>query len=739
MRARKNQIYIGSLDNPTFYFENDQIQVCPVSQTVALVGQELCIDVFTPVVADSGEHMYDIYRFRSSDGEQIKTGVGQTYAIDMEYNPAGSSLINLPKDTPVWYYHQDELVGKFYIRSVTRKAKNQYELDCVSAIGLLDRKMHGGGLFRNSTFGTVLEDILAEDLHGTGDPVIDYAIDDEVAELPVSGWLPYASKRNNLYQLIFAYGVNIVKNYDGSPRFTFLYTRPSDDMLPLETGDIYNGGSVEYDKAYSQIVVSEHTYVAVTDIEPVTLFDNTNGSSVSNEEIWFDQAPVIISSLETTGSLTVIYATENSVTLTGQGVLTGKPYTHSVHTVSMRNQDAPEEKTVSVNDCTMVNVINSQNLLNRLYAYYCRDVNIRKVTNALVYTDERCGKLYKFKNPYGEDEVAFLANMEINASSVNKADCEWIAAYEPAGQAGLYSHVVVLKPEWDEEEQEYVYEGDWEVPEGVTEFKAVLIGGGTGGGSGWPGENGQDAYAYTEVEQGDDLSARWFGAEGGDGGNGGSGGTPGRVKTVLVENVTEGDSFHYVLGEGGEGGASTGFIPDTVSELRAALENENTDTEYTDAQIEAMIAQEDTDWSGSPHAGSAGTATSISDGTDTWSTADNDASVPTGGVYDPIYGDYYALYGKTGIRGGKGGARKIETAEDFTWVTDGESVVGDDGKTYSGGTTGKALTSVSGLSEAKIMAYGGNGAGAAVGIDKSFSHINGGSDQTASWEVREDG
>lgn len=752
MIAKKNQIYVGSLNNPDYYFENDQIFSCGVVQATALIGQELSIDTFSPVVADSEDNLLDIYHFRSSDGQEIQTGVGQVYCVDTSRSNDGSDLINLEYGTPVWYYHEDELVGKFYVSYVKREGRNKYQINCVSAIGLLEKKYHGGGLFLSTTFGAVLSHILASGLHGTGNPVIDYVIDDDVANLTVSGWLPYATKRNNLYQLIFANGVNIIKNHDGRPRFTFVYTAPTGREGKVKDGNIYNEGNVEYTKPYSKVVISEHTYTASTinweigeevdwmaDEDSITLFDNTDGQTVTNEEIWFDYAPVITYTLATDGSLTVVSATENSAVITGKGKLTGIPYVHTMRTVSRTNSGTSEDKEVRVEDCTMVNVLNSNNLLERLFAFYCPQGHIERIRNEVILTKERCGKMYSLKNPYLEQKSAFLASIDITASSVNKASCEWYAGYVPAGQAGLYKHVVILVPEWDEENEEWIYTGTWKVPDNVTQFKAILIGGGTGGGSGYPGQNGKDAYSYVNRDDTTDLSSIFYGAKGGKGGNGGVGGSPGRVKVFTVQNAVAGTQYSYTLGAGGDGGAATGFIPDTTSELRAALKNEHPDVTYTDAQINTMIAQEDTDWDGNPNAGSVGGSTNITDGTDTWSTDDNDGYVPTGGVYEPIGGNFYALGGNQGIKGGDGGARKIEHNGEFEWSTDGEDVVGDSGEVYHGGSTGVALISVNGLDEARLIAYGGNGAGAAVGIDSlTHEHINGDSSQTATWEIVED-
>lgn len=743
--AIRNQIYIGSKSDPDYYFDNEGIDSASVVQNVALVGQELSVDSFTALVRDDESRLRDIAHFRSSDGQEIVLGDSSVYAVDVGDELQVSGLIRLESGTPVLFYQDSVLIGRFYVRSVVRKGKNLYQLDAVSAIGMLDEMDHGGGLFLSTTFGTVLQHILAAGLHGSGDPVIDYMIDDDVRDLPVSGWLPHDTKRNNLYRIVFANGVNIVKNvdsredYNGIPRFTFLYTAP-DAAEPIGEEPVYNQGDVRYSKPYTRVVVHEHTYSDQQSEEPAVLFDNSEGEGVNLAEVWFENAPVVVSSIVASAGLTIVSMTENSAILTGNGKLTGRPYQHSTRECSQGDPTAPDEKTIQVKNETFVNMINSANLINRLFAFYCQEDFIQEISNGIVYDGQRCGKVYSFKDPFGSQATAFLASMEITASAINKADCKFYANYVPAGQRGLYQHVDIIEPEVDPETGEPVTEGDWEVPDGVTEFKVVMIGGGTGGGSGWPGENGQDASCYTEIEQTADLSAIWYGAEGGEGGSGGTGGAPGRVKAVVVENAVPGTVYHWSLGEGGEGGAATGFIPDTVAQLRAALENENPGTTYTDAQIEEMIAQEDTDWDGSPNAGSDGTATTFGiEGGTVWSSADPDGYVPAGGVYEPITDRYFAQTGFDGIRGGKGGARKIQSGSTFNWVSDGEDVSDENGMVYRGGATGEALRVVQGLPEGKILAYGGNGAGAAVGIDRStHEHINGGSDQETDWYIAED-
>lgn len=154
------RIYVGSLEDPAFYFDDDSIESASVTQAVALVGQELSVDTFSPVVRDAYGETVDVYLFRSSDGHFIECAGGTVYAIDVAQSTAPSALISLPVGTPVWYYHEDELVGKYYLESVQRHGRNKYKLNCLSAVGLLDKMEHGGGLYLSATVGDVISNIM---------------------------------------------------------------------------------------------------------------------------------------------------------------------------------------------------------------------------------------------------------------------------------------------------------------------------------------------------------------------------------------------------------------------------------------------------------------------------------------------------------------------------------------------------------------------------------------------------
>lgn len=118
--------------------------------------------------------------------------------------PAKKYLKNIKYGTPVWWFCDDYLQGKGYLKTVERTGTNTWKIVCMSAIGLLDEKIHTGGYYTGQTFDTVLKEIVGNSFK------YEYATGNEsIADLAVFGWLPYDTARNNLHRLLFSMGATI--------------------------------------------------------------------------------------------------------------------------------------------------------------------------------------------------------------------------------------------------------------------------------------------------------------------------------------------------------------------------------------------------------------------------------------------------------------------------------------------------------------------------------------------------
>lgn len=154
---------------------------------------------------------------------------------------------------PVTYSRDGDLFGKFYLRTVERVGKTRWRLDAVSAVGLLDGVKHYGGIYDGQDAAVSGAEAVIADIIGDA---FDYTVDG-FDDVRMYGWLPIASRRENLQQVLFAIGGNITKDANGDVVISPL----SADSSDLTKDRIFLGGKVIYPVGASAVRVTEHSYV----------------------------------------------------------------------------------------------------------------------------------------------------------------------------------------------------------------------------------------------------------------------------------------------------------------------------------------------------------------------------------------------------------------------------------------------------------------------------------------------
>lgn len=496
---------------PLYTFENPIIKSCACVLSSALVGDELAIDQFMPVVYHAGYIRQKLVPVGSSG---LVTSDGKQF---MCY-PGTGFLDKIPYGTPIWYKSGDNLVGKFYTKRILRTGRAYFDILAVSAIGVMDGQQHNGGLYTGQTFADVAADII-----GGG---FSFSCTDEVAAIQIYGWLPIASRRSNLHQLLFACGVMLDKDSNGDIYFRF---PDSETYKSIPDSRIFLGGSVDYMTPATAAEVTEHAWLQLATDETVTLYDNTDGSgAAASTFVAFQQAPV--HDLVASGNLTVESSGVNYAVVSGTGTLTGKKYTHVTKVLRKTVEDPGTEKTVSVTEATLVNIANSENVCHRVLSYYS---SARTIKADVVLDGEHPGDQISFNNPYNEPEIAFLSSMDVNASSFLRAACELVTGYVPSVGGNNYTQVVVLTGT-----------GNYQFPTGTKMGVAVLISAGNGG---WSGGKGKNATGSKHFDS--DRKA-------GEGGIPGVAGSGGKILSVKLENPT--GIFSYSCGTKGLGGVQDG-------------------------------------------------------------------------------------------------------------------------------------------------------------------------------------
>ena len=394
---------------------------------------------------------------------------------------------------------------------------------------MLDRQIFPGHVYNRIYFYSVLEEIV-----GASGTLFDYDCTN-VSQVLISGWIPYGTKRDALQQLLFA--TNIHAFWDTTnQRVVFDYISHT-VAGTIADANIFDSGTVEYPQQATKIIVTEHAFFPYVTGNLVVAFDNSTGYALNGERVKFSNAPIIPSTIVTTGNITLSDITSDSAVVTGRGIVQAYQYTHTTfQTERDANVTDRKEYEVSVTNAYLISVLNSETVADRLADYY---FNRFVVKDGIKLNGEECGKFYTLKDAFNVVRTGFLQKMEKVYSSFIKGACEFICGATQDYKGNTFSRYALFY--YDESNAvSHPMSGTWTVPSGVTTARVILIGGGTGGSSGLPGNPGDTS---------------------GNGGKGGEAGTPGEGGKIyeFTLAVTAGQKYDYVLGVGGAGGSALSY------------------------------------------------------------------------------------------------------------------------------------------------------------------------------------
>lgn len=487
------------------------------SMTTSLNGEELAWDTLSFAVSTLSTKASDC--LQASDGYFLADS--ENFLLSGANAFVDTDLASVPYGTEVKFYHNNEFFAKFYINKSCRTGIYSYEFECISAIGLLANTKHYGGLVEGASVGELAGNIIGDE--------IPFTVEDCLSNVRLYGWLPVASKRDNLHQLLLACGGSVKKNEYGDVVIGILDSQ----VQSIDDGRIFESGSIETETGCNSITVSEHSFIKSA--ETTSIFSgevennrilSPNGTVFEGQIITFDQP---FHDLAAAGCQILEYG-DNYAVLSPcvSAELKGKKYIHQTKEIF-----CPEKKTAysefKISDATLVSILNSENVAKRFYSFYQRPI---KSTFAMILQGERTGTAIQCLNPFGISMKGTISEMTITPSAVLKADIT-LYEYIQGSYGNTYNNRV-----------EITQNGSYTIPAGIEKIKVILIGGGNGGNSGYAGTDGGAGGLST-------FDSPGFGTNGepGDYGDGGLGGK------IYIEtlNVSGGDIFPVEIGQGGIG------------------------------------------------------------------------------------------------------------------------------------------------------------------------------------------
>lgn len=658
----QNVIYVGSYTYPLYRFDNTDIVLNSLSGvfSIDVVGNELSVDTYSFTVRYVP--LAPLVYAPAGAGGYLTPG-GELYGLQTV--EGRNYMTELPYGTPVYWFtgggaDDGEFVCKGYLQSVDRLGKFAWKLTVVSGVGLLANSYHEGGLYQNTPFA----DIMSEIIGGTWG----FGVSAELEDLPVNGWLPYDTRRNNLHRLLFAVGAALRRGDRDNADYIAAFLHDDDDPPEIPDARIALSGTVKYTLPATAAEITEHAFFETATDVSETLYDNVAGSDPGEHTVIFD-APC--HDLTATGSMAILRSGVNFAVVSGQGILTGEKYTHTTKLITQGSGAAGTALVKRVTDNCLISALNSRSVAERVLAYF----RSAKAVNAkILRINEECGGLYTFSDPFGDATKGFLQKMTLGITTITAAQCEFVEGYVPTGQGNYYNNRAFITAT-----------GDWTVPDGVKHIRIVLVAGGAGGDGGYHGEdgrggdisNGGDMEYRNNTETGD----RGWQYPGGDqpaarGGAAGNAGSAGKIFIADYDNVTPGETLSFVIGYFGTGGVVQGGT------------------------------------------GTPGGATSVSGAI---SATSEDGTVMPYGYLDPFSNNVFGAPGTDGHQGGDGGL--TDTIDTYAWHGTA-GLPGGDCDTYTGGAGGAGIDGDAAdldpnwgppHTAAYVKASGGGGGGAAWG------------------------
>lgn len=311
-----------------------------------------------------------------------------------------------------------------------------------------------GGIYTGQTVGELIAEICN----------IPCQVQSKFSKIKLYGWLPVATRRANLAQVLFAIGAHAKVDENGVLRIEALWTGIS-STVTLDR--VFWGDKVRYASKVTEVSVIEHQYIPGT--EEIQLFEGTTqeGDMIQFQEPVYDLSASGFSILEQGANYAKVSA--------GAGTLSGKRYIHTTRDIRRSVTPGDIPNVVEVKEATLVSLVNSAAVAERLAGYYsfCETMEAD-----VVYQAEVPGDVITFEHPFGGECVGCIKSTSITLGGKLVAMETTAIGYRPP----VFEDTEIL-----EERVLLTGSGEWNPPSGVEKVHAVII---QAGGAGYEGSAG---------------------------------------------------------------------------------------------------------------------------------------------------------------------------------------------------------------------------------------------------------
>lgn len=255
-------------------------------------------------------------------------------------------------------------MGTFYLDTWKNEKDKTMKFGAIDLIGVIDKTDFNGGMYKDKTFVSLLEEIFTS----AGLESDEYEIQEDLKQITLTGYIPICSHREALQQVIFAVGA--VADCSRSDKIKIYTVEDLEENSIIEKANIFQGTrEIEQNELVTGVQIVAHTYVEGEELQELAKQE----LDVGDNKILFSEP---VHGLTCTGGTIVEsncnYAIVNCTTAT-EVIISGYTYKDNLQTylVEVENLNASQKQnTLKIENAYLINKSNAKIIAKKVLGYY---------------------------------------------------------------------------------------------------------------------------------------------------------------------------------------------------------------------------------------------------------------------------------------------------------------------------------------------------------------------------------
>lgn len=318
-------------------------------------------------------------------------------------------------------------MGTFYLDTWKNEKDKTMKFGAIDLIGVINKTDFNGGMYKNKTFASLLEEIFISG----GLESDEYEIQEDLKQIILTGYIPICSHREALQQVIFAVGA--VADCSRSDKIKIYTVKDLEENNIIEKANIFQGTrEIEQNELVTGVQIVSHTYAEGEEQEELAKQE----LDIGDNKILFSEP---VHGLTCIGG-TIVKSNCNyaiiNCTQTAEVTINGYKYRDNLQTylVEIENLSASQKQnTLKIENAYLINKSNAKTVAKRVLDYYQKTY---KTSFDFLLKDETVSQDVEAQTDFEQKLVGHITKLDIDLTGGFLASTELNTRVKEASSNG---------------------------------------------------------------------------------------------------------------------------------------------------------------------------------------------------------------------------------------------------------------------------------------------------------------